>query len=406
MQAKKLKNGSWQVRYRDLEKVQRAKNFKLKKQADDFIISLQHALKSGTYIDLKKSEAPLEEFWENFISLKSGRKPSTRYDYQSIWKVHLGPKWGKTQVGLIRLDKFDRWILGLNLSARRTNKIHLVASMILDQAVREGNLRSNPLKDVTGKREKGNLPRPSKKESGQAHTLEELLRVAKCAGEYEDFILFLGLCGVRWGEFAALQVQDLNLEKGTIHVHQSVAEIDGVLEWSDSTKTHEDRTIYLIDFLRERAPNWIEGKSPLDPLFSSPEGKVLRNSNFTRRVYQPAMIAAGVLRKRIHDLRWTMISISASEGIERHITRLQAGHSKDYMTSAYTRVYEKDRHEALEKLNSAVYQVHEKCTIGIFNGLDEVENFANSLQLSVDKAGSDDLTNSRPTDYEFGALTN
>lgn len=110
------------------------------------------------------------------------------------------------------------------------------------------------------------------------------------------------------------------------------------------------------------------------------------------------MIAAGVLRKRIHDLRWTMISISASEGIERHIMRLQAGHSKDYMTSAYTRVYEKDLHEALEKLNSADYQVHEKCTIGIFNGLDEVKNFANSPQKSADSAGSDDLAKSRPTE--------
>ena len=70
------------------------------------------------------------------------------------------------------------------------------------------------------------------------------------------------------------------------------------------------------------------------------------------------------------------------------------------MTSTYTRVFEKDRHEALEKVNSAVYQVHKKCTIGSLNGLDEVENFANSLQLSVDKAGNEDLTNSRPKDYE------
>ena len=101
-----------------------------------------------------------------------------------------------------------------------------------------------------------------------------------------------------------------------------------------------------------------------------------------------------------------MISISASDGIELHITLLLAGHSKDYMTSAYTRVYEKHRHEALEKLNSAVYQLHKKCTIGIFNGLDKVENFANSSQISVYKAGSGDVANSRPTDYESGALTN
>ncbi len=54
----------------------------------------------------------------------------------------------------------------------------------------------------------------------------------------------------------------------------------------------------------------------------------------------------------------------------------------------------------------AVYQVYKKCTIGIFNGLDEVQNFANLPKIIVDKAGSGEVANSRPTDYESGALTN
>ena len=51
MQPKKLSNGSWQVRYRDLEKKQRARNFEKKKDAEDFIIQLKHELRSCIYVD-------------------------------------------------------------------------------------------------------------------------------------------------------------------------------------------------------------------------------------------------------------------------------------------------------------------------------------------------------------------
>ena len=161
-----------------------------------------------------------------------------------------------------------------------------------------------------------------------------------------------------------------------------------------------------MDFLRQKAPSWVEGKQPTDPLFASPEGKVLRNSNFTRRTYQPAMIAAGVIKKRVHDLRWTMISISASEGIEQNLVREQVGHSKAYMTAAYTKVFEKDRHIGLEKLNNAVYEVHKKCTPDGLQGLDLVENYANTASVSGELEVEPFESKVRQEDYEFGALTN
>jgi len=76
------------------------------------------------------------------------------------------------------------------------------------------------------------------------------------------------------------------------------------------------------------------------------------------------------------------------------------------MTAAYTKVFEKDRHIGLDKLNSAVYAVHEKCIPEGAQGLDVVENYANSASVS----GKLDLqtfeTGARQEDYEFWALTN
>jgi integrase len=406
MEPKKLSNGKWQVRFRDLDKRQRAKSFEKKKDAEDFIIGLKHELKSGTYLDARAGDVALDQFWPVFIALKAGKKESTVSDYESMWKVHIAPRWGRTPVSRFKQDPFDAWILSLGLSARRTNKVHLLASMVFDRAVAAGNLRANPLKDANGKRRTENLPRIPKKEIGQVHTLAELLTIAKCSGQFSDYILVLGLCGLRWGEFVALQVKDLDLEHGTLWIHQSISEVNGKLVHSDTTKTHDDRLVYLLDFLKEKAPSWVEGKLPEDLLFPSLEGKILRNSNFTRRVYQPAMAAAGVSKKRLHDLRWTMISISASEGIEQNIVREQVGHSKAYMTSAYTKVFAKDRHIGLEKLNTAVNEVHEKCTEADKHMLVDLENLANSPSIQAEIGIEQFEDYLRTEDYEFGALTN
>ena len=406
MEPKKLANGKWRVRFRNFEKKQRAKDFERKKDADDFITELKHQLRSGTYIDARAGDVTLDKFWPMFIALKAGKKASTVSDYESMWKVHLAPRWGKTPVSRIKQDHFDAWILSLGLSARRTNKLHLLASMVIDRAVADGNLRANPLKDATGKRRKDNLPRIPKKEIGQVHTLEELLAIAQCAGRYSDYVLVLGLCGLRWGEFVALQVRDLDLINGTLWIHQSVSEVNGKLIHSDTTKTHDDRLVYLLDFLKEKAPSWVEGKDPEDLLFPSAEGQILRNSNFTRRIYQPAMAAAGVSRKRVHDLRWTMISISASEGIEQNIVREQVGHSKAYMTSAYTKVFAKDRHIGLEKLNNAVNEVHQKCTESDESTLVALEHLANSPSIQAEIGIKEFEDYLRTEDYESDALTN
>ena len=94
------------------------------------------------------------------------------------------------------------------------------------------------------------------------------------------------------------------------------------------------------------------------------------------------MIAAGVIEKWIHDLCWTMSLMSESEGIEQNLVVEQVVHAKDYMTAVYTKVFEKDSHIGLKKLNNAVYEVHEKWIPIGPQGLDEVEKYANSPSVS------------------------
>jgi integrase len=403
---KRLKNGTWQVRFRDLDKHQRARNFKSRKEAEAFIVELTYELKHGTWLDDRKGRVLLSEIWSEFIGLKGAKKANTIADYRSMWKVHLEPKWGNTPINRITQNAFDQWVISLGLSARRTRKLHLLASMIFDVAVKGEFLKRNPLKDPTGKRDASNLPTIAKRQVGMSLTLDQLLNLARNAGYFHDHILFLGLTGARWGEFVALKVSDLDLTRGVVRISKSISEIEGVPVLSETTKNHQDREVKLVDFLLKRASSWIEGKNSDDFLFTSPEGSILRKANFSRRIFIPALEKTGLPRIRIHDLRWTAISIASSLGISQQVVRVQVGHSNAHMTNAYTKIFQIDQTEAVEKLNNAVNEVHEKCTPEIVSTDSEYPVLEIHAQKELD-GGINSLEEwLRQQDYESGALTN
>jgi integrase len=216
----------------------------------------------------------------------------------------------------------------------------------------------------------------------------------------------MGLCGARWGELVALKVSDLNLNTGKLSITKTMEEIDGHLYEKDSTKTNESREVQIIDFLMKRAPKWVEGKIPSDPLFTTPEGTILRRSNFGRRVFHPALAKAQVPQMRVHDLRWTFVTLCSALGIKQNVIRKMTGHTTDYMTAAYTKVFKEDIGIEMEKLNASAYEVHAMCTDEVKPEIEvpaKSEIYAQNEDSLVVKALEQWLGQQ---DYESGALTN
>ena len=83
------KNGEYQVRYRDENRRQRAKTFSRKRDAENFQAKIRIEIKNGTWLDPEMGKIRLTETWKDFIALKRGKKRSTQYEYESIWRLHL-----------------------------------------------------------------------------------------------------------------------------------------------------------------------------------------------------------------------------------------------------------------------------------------------------------------------------
>jgi integrase len=68
------------------------------------------------------------------------------------------------------------------------------------------------------------------------------------------------------------------------------------------------------------------GATPNEPLFVSPNGKVLRHSNFNDRIWKPATRRAGLEGLRIHDLRKTAITNLLQAGVDPKTITVLVGH--------------------------------------------------------------------------------
>jgi len=406
MSIKKTADGKYQVRFRDETKRQRSKTFARKKDAEAFEAKVVTEVKNGTWLDPVIAHVNLEDIWADFYELKQGKKKNTLTDYENIWRLHLAPRWGRTAVIRINQIEFDKWVISKQLSPQRIGKIHLVMSMLLDHAVKRKNLKHNPLKDALGRRSKANLPTPAVEIATNFLTLNQLMKVAERAGFYKDVILVLGLCGLRWGELVGLQVKDLNVSAGTLTIRRSLVEINGKLEES-TTKSHRWRIVHLPAILQSACHRWVFEKTQEDPLFHTQEGTFLRNTNFTRRVFIPALKAAEVKKIRIHDLRHTAASIAISAGATPNMVKEMLGHSDVQLTMrVYAHIFEADREKVAANVDRAVNEVHEMCTEPEL-GNAQVSNFKvespSDLRFFLQTGMQVDFGTS---DYESGALTN
>jgi integrase len=83
-------------------------------------------------------------------------------------------------------------------------------------------------------------------------------------------------------------------------------------------------------------------------IFVAPGGGPLRYNNWLRRVWQPAVVAAGVPALRFHDLRRTAATAMVAAGVDVRTAQAGLGHADPRVTLAiYAQVVsDPDRHAA------------------------------------------------------------
>lgn len=138
--------------------------------------------------------------------------------------------------------------------------------------------------------------------------------------------------GLRWGELSGLRRQYVDLGSGLIYV-RGVQTRTGWREYPKSRMSR--RPVPIPMHLRERMAQQCEGLGPDDYVFPAPEGGAWDDTNFRRRVFQPAIKQAGVPKGTPHGMRHTAASWLVQAGVDLYRVQALLGHESQRTTQRY-----------------------------------------------------------------------
>ena len=332
----------WQVRYRDPTSKELTKTFRRKTDAEQFLIQVESKKQRGEWINPDRAAIKLVDWSERWLATRSHLKPKTLEGYESLLQIHVLPHFGNSSLDRIEPLAVEEWVALLRqkgLSSSRVRQAHQVLNSILKSAVRNRYLLSNPAEGIP-------LPPLPRKEMLFLDAAE-VQRLAEAAGPHDTLIFTLAYGGLRWGEAVALRRPSINILRSTIEVAESLAEVRGEMIFGP-TKNYKRRTVTVPSFLRDRLNGHLieHGVAGSTDLVFTSAGRVYKHgreavgggqpmwhSNFTRSVWRPAVLAAGLPAKlRIHDLRHTAVALMIAAGAHPEMIKRQLGHSSIVVT--------------------------------------------------------------------------
>lgn len=345
--SKRTRNGNvtYWVRWRDPEGNQKSKTFTRKTGpggADEFRAELETKLNRGSYVDSKAGSVAMSEWVETWLETQSHLKESTRVRYEGLARTHILGRWSKTPINKVTHADIAKWVKDLDKShsASSVRQAHRVLSLILEMAVRDNRLPSNPAKGISVK--------PDENPEPVFLSPAELALIVKKAGSRGLEIKFLALTGVRFGEMAALTIERVDLERRRIRVVESATEVAGTLVTS-TPKNHRKRTVPIPKNLADDLKKHI-GTRTRGFVFLTPQGQQLRLNNWRRDVFAKAI---GHLDITPHDLRHTAASLAISKGANPKAVQKMLGHQSAAMTmDIYAGLFPDDLETVAEAMDS------------------------------------------------------
>jgi integrase len=369
------KGRRYRVRYRTPDGRQTDKRgFPTKKAAEAYATRIESNKLDGTYVAPSAGKVTIGELGPAWVERqKAHMKPSGHRSYESAWRVHVEPKWGGVQLTKVYHSEVQAWVAEL-ASKRGPALVHTVYSVlarILDDAVRDRRIPSNPARGVK-------LPRKTRKPN-QYLTEAQVWQLAEEAGRYKGLVLLLSYVGLRWGEAAGLRVRHIDFLRRRALLHENAVQV-GTRTVVGSLKGHKYRTVPLPKFVTDELAKHCRGKGPDDLLWPSKTGQHLAppsaKDSWLSGAVERCQATADQARANegedpetpqfprvtAHDLRHTAASLAVSAGANVKAVQRMLGHASAAMTlDVYADLFDDDLDEVARRLERSVEEMWAKC---------------------------------------------
>jgi integrase len=298
----------------------------------------------GAWVPPSAGTTGFEQYAVTWLADRSDLRPRTQELYAYLLRRHVLPTLGIATLGGLTGGRIRAWH-GQLVSDHPAiaPKAYRLLHTILSTAVEDRRIVVNPCQI-----KRASTEQPSERRVASIAEVESLAEAVPA--RYRTMVLLAAWCSMRFGELAALTRQRIDLVHGMIVVQETVTETNDGRRQIGRPKTDASRRTvvippHILPAVTAHLAAYV-GPAPDALLFPAPEGEgYLRRSNFTRRVWKPAL-SATALSIRFHDLRHAGLTWAAATGATVAELMHRAGHASPRAALIYQHATE-DRDRAI-----------------------------------------------------------
>ena len=251
--------------------------------------------------------------------------PSTFNSYKKVINAHLMPSFGHLLVNELEPTHLKDWIVTQNKTAKTVRNILTPLRSVLDDALNEGLIQSNPLDKIALNKLLIKTTTKSTYEIDPFNSDEIKAILANCEGQGKNLIQFAFWSGLRTSELIALEWQDIDFVNNKIKVSRAVVE-----KTEKGTKTAAGTRevmlwpLALTALQAQKEHTFIEGKR----VFYNPRTKTPweTDQQIRKTLWTHILKKAGVRYRNPYQTRHTFASTLLSRGENIWWLSQQMGH--------------------------------------------------------------------------------
>ena len=307
-----------------------------------------------------RSDMPFGEWLDHWYETcsKPTIRPSSQRIYEGYLRLYIKPKLGNIPLDKLTtndIQQFCAWMKsddhmgGGSIADSQIRNCFSLCHRALEKARTEHLIPRDPTDGC-----KLSPVRYEEMKILSRESMQKLLIQAREENYYELFLLELAT-GLRLGEIAALQWDDLNLETGELQINKQVVAVKGKLTVSPPKTKAAVRTLILPPPVLKVM---LEYRARVDSRWMFPSSKKedapMRPSSIHQRLHR-ILGHAECDRVRFHDLRHTFATNALAYGMDIKTLSTILGHVSCATTlNTYSHITDEMRQQAAVKIDQGI----------------------------------------------------
>jgi integrase len=339
--------GRWRARWRTPAGESRSQVFNRKVDAERWLTSVEHSKLVSGYVDPSAGRVTVADYWAAWSERQPWRD-SSRMSITSLFDRHVLPSFGARALNGLRRGEVEAWTARLPLARQTANQVARYLSTLLESAVADGLIATNPGRGTK-------RPRVDR-EPVVPFTDADVEALRAAAPGWFAVALTLGLgAGLRQSEATGLTLDRVDFLRRELTVdRQLVSPKAGDPTLGPPKSPRSYRTVPLADAVVEALARHVEihgvGRDGL--VLHLVDGRPIRRQHFGE-LWRQLRARAGLPAARFHDTRHTFASVLMSGGVSVPAAAEYLGHTPGVLLRTYAHLLPADHERARAVVEAA-----------------------------------------------------